>query len=870
MISHTSLRRALVALPLLTSPVAAQTWRHEASRLGTTARVLIIGTRPQDEDNALIAWLSLGRGVETAYLSITRGESGPNVAGNERQAALGVVRTAELLAERHADGAHQYFTRAYDFGPTRVDSIAAEAWPYDSLLEDVTAVIRAFRPQAVISLFSTDTADHDVTHRLTARLVRDGVSAAADTTRLSPRKLFALPAWHVGRVFTATANPVAGAIAVDVGELDRDTGRTYAELGAQIRQLQRTQPGTLVPSVGHALRFLVADSTHVEDGPGDLFAGIDTSWRRFSDSGANAGPILDSVQASVAAVRAAAPMAPADSVTRIVARLIGQEGRLRRDLQCPASTVPLCAGPLGDLAVSLERLHHEAADVLLSTAGIMLDGTTERALVAQRDSVPVTVEIRNAGPSPLSLHRLAATTETRTVLIVRDTVIVPADSVRRWTTSVRADPVNRNWWQVNGLVQGTALHQFVGPMFRRMIAGEDRISAGAIEASFTIAGEDIPFVGPPVVHRDPGSVRGDLRHPLTGAAPISILLERMAEYERAGLPVDRLFRVYVQSTRASPESAYVTLQVPTGMRVDSARRLVVLPAFGERNVFFRLRGKLAPGTDSIFSTAQLMTALTPAPGQAAASTPAVSVETFLNGTISRDYPHIPTLQYLRASKERLEVVDVRVPPRLRVGYIRGTEDLRSPLGQLQVNVQTLEPSLVSVVDLTAFSTVLIGAGAFRDPGLVAAITSLRDFLRRGGTLVILAGGSEVAATGLLPYPITPDTAERAIDSGWPVHVLDARSPLLSWPNRITAADFENWLGERARAVPLAFDPRYRTVLSIREGDRAPNLGALLVARVGKGTLVYSPLALDAQVVAIHPGAARILVNLLSGGLSMQP
>src|ERR1700733_913734 len=110
------LRRATCLLALLAPFVGAQPWRQTAAGLGTTARVLIIGAHPDDEDNAMIAWLSLGRHVETAFLSLTRGESGPNVAGNERQSALGAVRTAELLAERERDGAHQYFTRAYDFG----------------------------------------------------------------------------------------------------------------------------------------------------------------------------------------------------------------------------------------------------------------------------------------------------------------------------------------------------------------------------------------------------------------------------------------------------------------------------------------------------------------------------------------------------------------------------------------------------------------------------------------------------------------------------------------------------------------------------------------------------------------------------------
>src|SRR5215470_5415447 len=86
---HSSMMlRALLALAVAAASAAAQSWRQTAAGVGTTARVLLIGTRPEDEDNALIAWLSLGKHVETAYLSLTRGESSPNVAGNERGSAL--------------------------------------------------------------------------------------------------------------------------------------------------------------------------------------------------------------------------------------------------------------------------------------------------------------------------------------------------------------------------------------------------------------------------------------------------------------------------------------------------------------------------------------------------------------------------------------------------------------------------------------------------------------------------------------------------------------------------------------------------------------------------------------------------------------
>ena len=89
---------------------------EQMAGIGNTMRVLMIGAHPDDEDTRLLTWLARGRHVETAYLSLTRGDGGQNLIGNELGEALGVIRTEELLAARRIDGAHQYFTRAYDFG----------------------------------------------------------------------------------------------------------------------------------------------------------------------------------------------------------------------------------------------------------------------------------------------------------------------------------------------------------------------------------------------------------------------------------------------------------------------------------------------------------------------------------------------------------------------------------------------------------------------------------------------------------------------------------------------------------------------------------------------------------------------------------
>src|SRR5678810_1200767 len=142
------------------------------SGLSVPMRVLVIGAHPDDEDTQLITWLARGRSVETAYLSLTRGDGGQNLIGNELGEALGVIRTEELLAARRLDGGHQYFTRAFDFGFSKSAEETFKHWPKDSLLNDVVKVVRAFRPQIILAIFSGTPRDGHGQHQVSAILAK--------------------------------------------------------------------------------------------------------------------------------------------------------------------------------------------------------------------------------------------------------------------------------------------------------------------------------------------------------------------------------------------------------------------------------------------------------------------------------------------------------------------------------------------------------------------------------------------------------------------------------------------------------------------------------------------------------------------------
>ena len=156
---------------------------QELRMLGHYRRVLMIGAHPDDEDTELLTVLVRGMGAEAAYLSLNRGEGGQNLIGPELGEALGIIRTEELLAARRLDGARQFFTRAYDFGYSKSLDETWTHWPADTILKDVVRIVRRFRPQVIVSIFSGTPRDGHGQHQAAGWAAREAFAAAA---RLHP------------------------------------------------------------------------------------------------------------------------------------------------------------------------------------------------------------------------------------------------------------------------------------------------------------------------------------------------------------------------------------------------------------------------------------------------------------------------------------------------------------------------------------------------------------------------------------------------------------------------------------------------------------------------------------------------------------
>ena len=281
-------------------------------------RVLWIAAHPDDEDTQLIAWLARGRRVETAYMSLTRGDGGQNLIGNELGEALGVIRTEELLAARRIDGAHQYFGRAYDFGFSKTADETRRHWPQDSLLHDVVTVMRAFRPHIVITTFSGTPRDGHGQHQISAIVAREAYNSVMDTVRF-PVKEFG-PAWTPLKFYRlARFSPQDRTIAINVGEYDPNLGLSYQEIAADSRSQHKSQGEGTLRRKGVVWDYLTRVDSRVPAPPANeeksIFAGLDTTKLLVQDGRVTPPELPPSVELVAVADRQAVAVGDTAKVT---------------------------------------------------------------------------------------------------------------------------------------------------------------------------------------------------------------------------------------------------------------------------------------------------------------------------------------------------------------------------------------------------------------------------------------------------------------------------------------------------------------------------------------------------------------------------
>jgi hypothetical protein len=250
------------------------------------------------------------------------------------------------------------------------------------------------------------------------------------------------------------------------------------------------------------------------------------------------------------------------------------------------------------------------------------------------------------------------------------------------------------------------------------------------------------------------------------------------------------------------------------------------------------------------------------------------------------YPHIQERHLFHPATARVEALDVRVAPGVTLGYVMGAGDVvAEALHQLGAPVTLLGPDDLAYGDLSRYTTIVTGIRAYQTrPDLRAAHERLMRYVQDGGNLVVQynkldfnqlsepprAGGftgqrANRSNSPFTPYPAAV-TSNRITDENAPVKLLAPADPVFTTPNAIGPADWQDWVQERGTYFLDARDPHYTDLLAMTDPfpyNPGEKKGALVLARVGRGTWTYVGLGLFRQASAGTPGAYRLLANLVS-------
>lgn len=357
----------------------------------------------------------------------------------------------------------------------------------------------------------------------------------------------------------------------------------------------------------------------------------------------------------------------------------------------------------------------------------------------------------------------------------------------------------------------------------------------------------------PVRHRWVDPARGELTRDLAVAPPVSIAVPQAPLVFGDTKARDLHVRLTATAGGASGE---LKLELPQGWTATPPSQVFRLATAGE--------------------IAALRFRLQPPPGESRGSALAVAQvngERVASGMKVIEHPHIPPQAVFPESRVELVRADIRTLAR-RIGYVMGAGDeIPAALEQIGCEVTLLSDEALKSADLSRFDAIVTGVRAYDvRPALRAVRARLLEYMAGGGTLVVQYNRleSERGRTSDFPWGPAPLQINRArvTEEDAPVKFIDAASPLLQTPNRITERDFEGWVQERGLYFAARWEGGLKPLFSMHDAGEAPLEGGTLYAPVGKGAFVFTALSWFRQLPAGVPGAYRIFANLMSAGKAL--
>ena len=788
-------------------------------KLNVLGSVLYIAAHPDDENTRLLAYLAKDKLYRTGYLSLTRGDGGQNLIGDEQGVELGLIRTQELLSARRIDGAEQFFTRAYDFGFSKNPEETFQHWDKEKVLSDVVWVIRKFQPDVIITRFPTTGEGGHGHHTASAILANEAFTAAADPNRF-PEQLKWVHPWQAKRIlwnifnFGSTNTTNDNQFHFDVGGYNAIIGKSYGEIAAESRSQHKSQGFGVPASRGEAMEYF--KTTGGTEPNNDLFDDINTNWQRVGGSA-------------------------------IISKMIN-DITLSFDFTQPQKSVPKLMQLLYEFngmpqSYWRDQKLKETKNLIEQTSGLFIEAFTNDQFAVQGDSIRINYALNDRLGVDAKLISIVTNSFDTAVNV---TLKKNNNKTLSKTFYVTPDAkLTQPYWlrEKMDIASYTVNDQ-------TLIGQPDIDPAYIATFNLSIAGGNFSITKT-VRHKFTDPVKGELYQPVfvvpaatVMTSPDVLLMPRnqkTVKQTEIQLKANKLLKGTVQT------------ELRTGSNSFKQTDTISLIRGNSKNYFFNIINDQIKGEkDQLYGFAHYNDN-----GQ--------SHDAYL-AMRSISYPHIPNIKYFFTDAVKALNIDLKTYGK-RIGYITGAGDkVPGALEQMGYEVTMLNEKDLARINLQNFDAIISGVRAYNtDDWLNNYYDKLMKYVADGGNLIVQYNTSNQIGpvrAKIGPYNFNI-SRNRVTDENAAVAFLKPDHQVLHFPNTITQEDFKGWIQERSIYHAVDLDPHFETIFGMADPGETSDNGSLVIVKYGKGFFTYTGLVFFRELPAGVPGAYRLMANLIA-------
>ena len=789
---------------------------QQMKKLEVFGSVLYVAAHPDDENTRLLAYLANERKFRTGYLSLTRGDGGQNLIGDDQGIDLGLIRTQELLSARRVDGAEQFFTRAFDFGYSKNPEEALRIWGHDNTLADVVWVIRKFKPDIIITRFPTTGEGGHGHHTASAILAGEAFDAAADPNKF-PEQLKYVSVWQAKRLLWNTFNFGGNnttrddQFKIDCGVYNPILGKSYGEIAAESRSRHKSQGFGVPAQRGKSFEYFTAIKG--EKPTSDLMDGVDSS--RFKSEKAKV--YFSLVKNLITEFNFSNPKNSINQLETISKTFFETQPFITKDKQ--------------ELTQNL----------IAQCAGLFMEVTAINQLNVIRDSIKVRLSFNNR--SGVNITKVSAETFGKSFTFNN----TAANENQEIIATIKLDDnliVTQPYFLERLMNTGAYVAE------QEDIGKPENLNYYA-DFNVTIDGTSYNYKRP-IKYKYTDPVKGELYQPIQLVSPVFI---------------NATPNLLILSNNKKDEKKQVDFSVQANNKLNE--RIKFYTSFGKNNkliadTMFVVEKNAKANLSTILNGKDFLNNETTAIG---GELEAQSMKGLQHSSLKKiSYDHIPDVFYNFHEKIKVVKIDLKIDG-TTAGYIAGAGDkVPQALEQMGYKVTMLTEKDINAVSLKQFDVIITGVRAYNVHAWLSNVYPLlMQYVKDGGVLLTQYNTNNSIGpvkTNISPFPFTI-SRNRITDETAAVNFLLPNHPALNYPNKISQNDFKGWIQERSIYNAEKTDAVYQKIISMKDPGETEQDGSLIVADYGKGKYIYTGLVFFRELPAGVPGAYRLFANLIA-------